>query len=297
MSAANDSGAPVTAVDHSSTRNEPYDQQQDKERQDKDMVVVRTAYDNRDVEASKAEHAKRHTVEPHIGGASEYVKSIVFGGLDGITTTFAIVTAAAGGGESWRSVLIFGFANALADAWSMGFGEYISSAAERDLAVAERDREEWEVENNLEGEKAEMIDVYMQKGFPEEDAKTIVDVISKDKRLFVDIMMVEELGILPEDDDAWAPFKQAIVMFCSFVLFGIFPLLAYLGGTGGGTDYIFGISCGITALGLLILGAAKGFLTGSSVPRTAVTMLFQGAISGGVSFGVGVLVDYIVKNS
>jgi VIT1/CCC1 family predicted Fe2+/Mn2+ transporter len=55
------------------------------------------------------------------------------------------------------------------------------------------------------------------------------------------------------------------------------------------------LACGITGLGLLILGAAKGFLTGLSIPFTSVKMLFSGAVSGGVSFGIGVLVDYIVN--
>ena len=44
----------------------------------------------------------------------------------------------------------------------------------------------------------------MSKGIPEDDAREIVDIISKDPKVFVDFMMVEELGILPEEEDASA---------------------------------------------------------------------------------------------
>jgi VIT1/CCC1 family predicted Fe2+/Mn2+ transporter len=257
---------------------------------------AQAAYARGDVAASIAVHQHARAPERHKGTASEYVKSIIFGGLDGIITTFAIVAAAAGAGQDWKVVLVFGFANAVADAFSMGFGEFISGKAELDHAHFERAREEWEVEHNIQGEISEMIEIYQEKGFPEEDAKAIVGIISKDPKRFVDIMMVEELGILVDADDNWrGPLKQGLVMFLAFIFFGIFPLLAYLGGKGQGLDWVFGLACGITGLGLLILGASKGRLTGKSIPRTSVTMLFSGAVSGGVSFGIGVLVDYAVN--
>jgi VIT1/CCC1 family predicted Fe2+/Mn2+ transporter len=262
----------------------------------KSKEAAQDAFARGDVAASVAVHQQPRAQEKHGGAASEYVKSIVFGGLDGIITTFAIVGAAAGAGQDWKTVLVFGFANAVADAFSMGFGEFISGKAELDQAQFERAREEWEVEHNIQGEIDEMIEIYQEKGFPEEDAKAIVGIISKDPKRFVDIMMVEELGILVDTDDDWrGPLKQGLVMFLSFIFFGIFPLLAYLGGKGKGVDWVFGLACGITGLGLLILGAAKGFLTGLSIPFTSVKMLFSGAVSGGVSFGIGVLVDYIVN--
>ncbi len=57
----------------------------------------------------------------------DYLKGVVFGGLDGILTSFAIVAGAAGGKMSWEVVLVLGFSNIFADAISMGVGEYLSS--------------------------------------------------------------------------------------------------------------------------------------------------------------------------
>ncbi len=57
----------------------------------------------------------------------EYLKGVVFGGLDGILTSFAIVAGSAGGNLGWNVILVLGFSNILADAISMGVGEYLSS--------------------------------------------------------------------------------------------------------------------------------------------------------------------------
>jgi len=62
----------------------------------------------------------------------KYVKSIVFGGLDGIITIFSMVAAVAGGGLAAGVVVIMGISNLLGDGLSMGLGDYLSSKAQLD---------------------------------------------------------------------------------------------------------------------------------------------------------------------
>jgi len=256
---------------------------------------ARQAYQNRDIEAARLEHAKPHS-EPHGSEASDYVKSVVFGGLDGIMTTFAIIAAAAGSNTAFTTILVFGFSNVVADAFSMGFGEYVSGSAELDHARSERAREEWEVENAKDMEIAEMIELYQEKGLSEEDATALVGIISKDNKVFVDFMMADELGILVDFDDVHGPLKQGFVMFCAFITFGSVPLLAYLFmWSGQGMDRVFAASCMMTAVALLMLGAIKGFLTGINIPRAAVLMMINGIISGLVSFSISSAVDALVN--
>ena len=73
----------------------------------------------------------------------------------------------------------------------MGLGEYLSGQAEIDYFYQEREREVWELEHFAEGEYDEMVDLYKEKGFEEEDAKKLVAIMSKHKEFFVDTMMVE----------------------------------------------------------------------------------------------------------
>eukprot|EP00796_Vickermania_ingenoplastis_P008852 gene8852-6232_t len=233
--------------------------------------------------------------ESHSSSASEYVKSVVFGGMDGILTSFAIIAAAAGSNGNFATVLIFGLSNVLADGFAMGFGEYVSGEAERENAAAERMREEWEVENSLDLEIEEMIQIYMAKGLSREDSTTIVNIISKDHKMFVDFMMIDELGLLVDIEDRSGPRKQGFVMFMSFVIFGMVPLLAYCTGKGQGLDLIFFISCLLTLVSLIVLGAFKGYLVGVSMTWSAAMMALNGAMSGVVSFALGAIIEGFLR--
>lgn len=53
-----------------------------------------------------------------------------------------------------------------------------------------------------------------------EDAKKIINTISKYKDAWVSIMMVEELELGGAEEN---PFKNALVTFVAFVLFGLVP--------------------------------------------------------------------------
>jgi len=194
----------------------------------------------------------------------DFLKSLVYGGMDGIITTFAVVSAVAGGNLSQSTVLIMGVANLLADGISMGVGDFVSSTSEVEFTRAERAREMWECENYLEGEKNEMIEIYAaKKGITDKDARTIVDIISRDLDTFVDIMMFEELGMLPPDDgDMKDAAKGGALTFASFLVFGFIPILPYvIRGTAtpnarAGVDSTFIVSVALTAITLFALGAA-----------------------------------------
>jgi VIT1/CCC1 family predicted Fe2+/Mn2+ transporter len=54
--------------------------------------------------------------------ASHYIRDLVYGANDGIITTFAVVSGAAGGALSSAAILIIGVANLAADGMSMGVG-------------------------------------------------------------------------------------------------------------------------------------------------------------------------------
>eukprot|EP00052_Salpingoeca_macrocollata_P016698 m.134704 g.134704 ORF g.134704 m.134704 type:complete len:84 (+) comp20144_c0_seq1:700-951(+) len=70
-----------------------------------------------------------------------------------------------------------------------------------------------------------MVELYKEKGFREEEARSIITMMAQHKDFFIDHMMVQELGILPPDDDEPSPVKKGVVIFCSFLTFGLVPLL------------------------------------------------------------------------
>ena len=220
-------------------------------------------------------------------------------------TTFAVVAGVAGADLSTGIVLVLGTANLVADGLSMGIGEWVSGKAEIEFLRAERKREEWEVEHAIEHERAEMVDLYMEKGMTEEDAKTVVAIISKDPDMFVEFMLVDELGLNPEDENG-SPEKQGLVMFFSFLMFGAVPLIAYIiarladSSSDGGLDANFAISCAMTALTLFILGLFKAHITLHGDIKSKIVggllMVINGGISAASAFGVGALLRFLIDD-
>lgn len=63
----------------------------------------------------------------------KYLAEFIYGGIDGIVTTFAIVAGVVGAGLDPAIVLILGISNVLADGFSMASSNYLSEKAEDSL--------------------------------------------------------------------------------------------------------------------------------------------------------------------
>jgi len=230
--------------------------------------------------------------EEDAGWLSEYIKSIIFGGLDGIVTTFAIVASVVGAKLGIEVVIITGFAKLLGDGLSMGLGDCISEQAEQTHVRGERSREQWEYENYAEGEVREMVDIYKGKGFSEEDASRVITLMThrpEYKDFFIDHMMQQELGQqVPGEDEN--PIKDGAVTFVSFMFWGAVPLIPYLiffGAKYHNEAGQFGICIAVTLLCLFGLGAQQAMILKQSVPRQAALMALNGGVAAAASFLVG----------
>ena len=63
----------------------------------------------------------------------KYLSEFVYGGIDGVVTTFAIVAGVIGAALSSTVVLILGFANLFADGFSMAISNYLSTKSQKEL--------------------------------------------------------------------------------------------------------------------------------------------------------------------
>lgn len=264
----------------------------------RDLKVAKDAYEAGDGEASMKAHdaLTGKATENHGGAGSEFIKSIIFGGLDGIITTFAIIAASAGAGFGLKVILLMGFANLVADAISMGFGDYLSERAELDHAIKERKREMWEVENYLQGEKKEMIEIYEKKGLSTEEATTVIDILARHKEMFVDLMMVDELGLSPPDEDD-APWKNGVVTFLAFLVFGSVPLWCYVVfylAKITNERHMFIACCVCTAATMFLLGVFKATMTHQNKIKSGVLMCLNGSCAAAAAYLVGWLFEEVL---
>jgi VIT1/CCC1 family predicted Fe2+/Mn2+ transporter len=150
----------------------------------RDLDAARRAYDLGGAEAIEASR-KAHT---NVGSASEEhesgggnLKAIVFGGLDGILTSFAILAGAVGAHLGPVPILALGVSNVLADALSLGAGEFLSSRSYNAYLKKERDREAWELDNFREGEIQEMIELFVARGMSQTDAEEVIKRMARYK--------------------------------------------------------------------------------------------------------------------
>lgn len=259
----------------------------------RNLAKARSAYRHNDPAASRRAHEGGDAPEKHQTGGGQYIKSFVYGGLDGIVTTFAVVAGVVGANLSTSVVLILGVANLIADGISMAFGDYLSTKAENEYMAAERVRETWEVRNYPEGEKREMTELYKERGVSAEDAKIVVEALSKHEKPWVDIMMMEELGLVENYE---SPAKNALVTFASFVFFGSIPVLIYLVARfiPFFAAHVFVTACLLTGITLFILGTLKIYFTRQHWFRAGLEMLLLGGLAAAAAYLVGVLLGGLV---
>lgn len=184
---------------------------------------------------------------------------------------------------------MMGFANLLADAISMGLGDYLSESAELEFVRSERKREAWEMANYPEGELSEMVDLYVGQGVDRADAEAILGRMMKYPELFLDHMMVMELGHQSPGEDEH-PAMNGLVTFLSFVAFGSVPMWTYLimwGAKYTNRAGMFGIACVMTAATMFLLGAVQARLTRQDVIKTGLSLMLNGCLAAAAAYLVG----------
>ena len=216
-----------------------------------------------------------------------YIRDFIYGGIDGAVTTFAVVAGVAGAALQWHIVLILGFANLIADGFSMAASNYLGTKAERDDYIRLEKIEYRHIEQYPEGEKDEIRHIYREKGFEGEALEQAVELITADKERWVKTMLAEEYGLPSE---IRSPMTAALLTFTSFVICGLVPLVPYL----FKTDNDFLISSVMTGITFFIIGSIKSKWSTASWFRSGLETLLVGSAAAALAYGVGILLKGIV---
>ncbi len=155
-----------------------------------------------------------------------YLAEFVYGAIDGTVTTFAIISAVSGATLSVAVVLVLGFANVLADGFSMAASNYLSAKSE--LAVGDQSN----VRRKL-------------------------------------------------------PFKTAAVTFFSFVLVGSLPVWPFAIFYASETINPLTVSTIATGLVFLLIGYARGRISGKSGLVAALETFLIGALAAIIAYFTG----------
>lgn len=214
---------------------------------------------------------------------SQYVSDAVLGGIDGCVTTFAVVSGAFGAGFPSSVAVVLGFANLIADGFSMAISNYESNTAKQEFNESVRKSEEIQINEIPEGEREEIRQIFRAKGFEGETLETIVETISRDKDLWVETMLREEHGI---DKAVSNPWIAAGMTFCAFVFVGTIPLLPFFIEVLQ-TQQQFMISAGLAGTMFFLIGMLKSLVLAKPIFISGLRTLLTGGAAAGLAFVVG----------
>lgn len=216
------------------------------------------------------------------GPRHNYLRDWVLGGLDGAVTTFSVVSGIVGAHLSSGVILVLGFANLLADGFSMAASNYLATKAEREdlehLAAVETRH----IETFPAGEREEVRQIFRAKGLGGDDLERVVELITADRGRWVRTMLTEEYG-LPQD--IRSPWLAALSTFSAFVACGLVPLLPFLVGVADA----FWLAAGMTGGVFFAIGSAKSRWSTAPWWRSGLETFILGSVAAGLAYGVGVL--------
>lgn len=216
-----------------------------------------------------------------------YIRDFIYGGIDGAVTTFAVVSGVAGAELSTTVILILGFANLVADGFSMAASNFLGTRAEQDDYRRLERIEYRHIDVAPEGEREEVRQIYIEKGFQGEELEKAVELITSDKDRWVKTMLTEEYGLPAEIRSPWI---ASSATFIAFVICGLVPLLPYLFDISSS----FLISCITTGATFFLIGSFKSRWSTSGWLRSGLETLSVGALAAGMAYAVGVFLKGIV---
>lgn len=224
----------------------------------------------------------------------KYLTEIVYGGIDGSVTTFAVVAGAVGANFDSSVILILGLANLLADGFSMAVGAYLSSKANHDKfhkiediaykSFSTRDKNEYDVFKKILAEKG-----YEGKLLDEITKETL-----SNKKLYIDFKMKEMNEMIHPE---LSSFKIGLATFLSFFIVGLIPLSYYV------YQYINGIktdnnsfivSCIFTSIAFILIGYFKSYVTEKRKIMAISETLLLGIIAACLAYFLGSFLEKLI---
>jgi predicted membrane protein (TIGR00267 family) len=219
-----------------------------------------------------------------------YGREIVFGMQDGMVSLLGALTGVAVGSKDHFTVVLSGLSIIFTAALSMAIGTYNSLATERKIEKRILEEEKEEIEKSLVAEKEEVEELFIDDGWPKEVAKKMAEYAARDNRLMLREMAYRELGIVSKKS---RPIQKSIVMFFSWMLGGLFPLLPYLFLS---ITVAITVSVVMTLAGLFILGAVMSKFTKQRIVTAGLEIVLIGGAAMVSGLIIGHLVDLFIQH-
>jgi predicted membrane protein (TIGR00267 family) len=220
-------------------------------------------------------------------GIGRSLRDIILGGQDGLVNVLGLVLGVAAATAQLRIIMAAALAATFSESIAMGGVAYTSALADRDYYLAQLAKEEREVAEVPDVETEEVREIFRDKGLHGELLERVVKEITSDKKVWVDVMMRDELHLTPVSSKGVV--RRAFVTGFSTLIGSLIPLVPFL------FVPIFGISVTAATIMAVPLCAAVLFGVGAYKAVTLVgdwrisglQMLVIGMVSAAAGYGIG----------
>lgn len=225
--------------------------------------------------------------EAHLVARIGWLRAAVLGANDGIVSTASLIVGVAAAAATRNDVLIAGVAGLVAGAMSMAAGEYVSVSSQSDTEQADLARERRELSEDIEAERDELAEIYVQRGVDPAIAREVaLQLMAKDA---LGAHARDELGI--SEVTTARPILAALTSAATFAVGAAMPLFMVV--VSPATALVPVVSA--ASLGFLALLGAIGARTGgANVWRATARVTFWGALAMLLTAGIGKLFGTVV---
>jgi predicted membrane protein (TIGR00267 family) len=186
-----------------------------------------------------------------------------------------------------RIIIAAALAATFSESIAMGGVAYTSALAERDYYLAQLEREKREVEEVPDIERQEVREIFRQKGLHGEVLERVVQEITSDKQIWVDVMMRDELHLQPVSSKGTV--RRSFVTFLATLIGSLIPLIPFifvpLAGLSVTTATILAVP--LCAVVLFAVGAYKAITLVGDWRLSGLEMLIIGMVSAAAGYGIG----------
>jgi len=228
-----------------------------------------------------------HEADVAGGGIGRSLRDIILGGQDGLVNVLGLVLGVAAATAQLRIIMAAALAATFSESIAMGGVAYTSALADRDYYLAQMAKEQREVEEVPDVETEEVREIFRDKGIHGELLERVTKEITSDKKVWVDVMMRDELHLAPVSDKGVV--RRALVTGVSTLIGSLIPLIPFL------FVPLFGISVTAATIMAVPLCAAVLFGVGAYKALTLVgdwrisglQMTIIGMVSAAAGYGIG----------
>lgn len=220
-------------------------------------------------------------IEVHRSERIGWLRASVLGANDGIVSTASLIVGVAAANMPHDQIMVSALAGLVAGAMSMAAGEYVSVSSQADTEQADLSREKSELTTNVELERQELAQIYVDRGLEPLLAQKVAEQLMAHDAIGAHAR--DELGIT--ESLKARPTQAALASALTFAIGAALPLLMVLISPH---HYLILWVSSSSLVFLILLGVMAAYTGGALMWKGAVRVAFWGTLAMALTAGVGI---------